>query len=135
MRRWRALCTAPIAFGLMTSLLFGHHSVLVGFDDTKVKTVQGVITRVEWLNPHVRLFMDVKSPTGSITNWNIEIASPNALSRLAIKGNTFEVGKSYSVEVWPARDGSSVANGRKITFDDGRAFDIGDNFGAVIPAK
>jgi hypothetical protein len=118
----------------MMSQLLGHHSVVKEFDEAKATTIQGTITKVEWINPHVWLYMDVKNLNGSITNWSIEIASPNTLFRASINPLTIQTGKSYSVEIWPARNGSSKANGRKITLGDGSVLNISDKFpGAYLP--
>jgi hypothetical protein len=129
----------PALFAAVVTVapLLAHHGVSRTFDAGKVTTLQGVITRVAWANPHVSISMEVKNANGAITNWSIEMAAPNSLHRDGIRPESFELNKSCSIEIWPAFDGSPHANGRKLTFADGRSFDIHDKWTdiTVKPAK
>jgi len=122
----KSILSVLILFGVTVAPLLAHHSVSQEFDETKATTIQGVLTRVEWTNPHVLVYVDVRDASGRVTNWGIEIAPPNALTRAGVPQGTFEFAKSYSFEVWPARNGSSKANGRKMTFADGKTIGFGD---------
>jgi len=116
-------------FVAMVSPIGAHHSVSKGFDETRAMSIQGVITKVEWMNPHVWVYIDVKDSNGSISNWRVESASPNALIRADIRREVFELSKQCTVQIWPARDGSKTATGRTLTFVDGKTLDISDRFG------
>jgi hypothetical protein len=108
--------------------LLAHHGVSRTFDASKVTTLQGVITKVMWGNPHVSISMEVKNTNGAITIWSVEMAAPNSLYRDGMRPGSFELAKSCSIEIWPAFDGSPRANGRKLFFADGRTFDIHDKW-------
>jgi len=90
--------------------------------------LQGVITKVEWTNPHVWIYIDVKDSSGSISNWRVESAAPNALFRADIRREVFELAKLCTVQIWPARDGSKTASGRTLTFAGSKTLDISDKF-------
>jgi len=78
------------------------------------------VTKVEWTNPHARFYVDVKDKTGRVTNWNLELASPNALRRLGWTRDILKVGDQVSAFVAPAKDGAKMANARTVTLADGR---------------
>ena len=115
--------------GLTAASTFAHHSVNAGFDEAKATTLRGVLSKIAWRNPHVKLSLDVRNADGKITTWDIDIAPPNALSRAGMPQAIFELAKPYSIEIWPARDGSSTATGRTLTFPDGHSVDVSDNWG------
>ena len=92
--------------------LAAHHTQAVRFDITKPVTLKGVVTQVEWINPHVWLHMDVKDASGKVVPWRVEIASPNSLKRQGATKDSFQRGET-SVEVWLAKDGSLIADGRE----------------------
>ena len=108
--------------------LLAHHGVSRTFDAGKVTTLQGVITKATWGNPHVSISMEVKNANGAITIWSVEMAAPNSLYRDGMRPESFEINQSCSIEIWPAFDGSPNANGRKLIFADGRSFDIHDKW-------
>ena len=132
MKLLRVLCTAPLLLGLMTWQLLGHHSVAV-FDQTKATTIQGVITKLEWMNPHTLITFETKDANGLPTSWLVEIAASGALVRDGIRREVFELAKSCSMEIWPARDGSKIAIGRRLTFAEGKSFDVRDKFWDRFP--
>ena len=108
--------------GLFLTLLpaFAHHAFVAQYDAAKSTTLHGVVTKVEWTNPHARFYVDVKDKGGSVTNWNLELASPNALRRLGWTRDILKVGDQVSVFVAPAKDGAKMANARTVTLADGR---------------
>jgi hypothetical protein len=83
-------------------------------------TLHGVVTKVEWTNPHARFYIDVKDKSGTVTNWNLELASPNALRRLGWTRDFLKVGGEVTVLVAPAKDGAKMANARTVTLADGQ---------------
>jgi Family of unknown function (DUF6152) len=108
--------------GLLFAVLpaFAHHAFVAQYDASKSTTLRGVVTKVEWTNPHARFYVDVKDTTGKVTNWNLELASPNALRRLGWTRNILKPGDQVSVFVAPAKDGAKMANARTVTLADGR---------------
>jgi hypothetical protein len=98
--------------------VLAHHSFAAEFDSSKAIDFSGVVTKVEWMNPHVYFYVDVKDPqTGKVTNWGCEMGSPNGLTRQGWTRNTMKVGMVIRVEGAAAKDGSNVANARNVTVD------------------
>src|SRR6202521_4061519 len=89
------------ALGLLVAVLpaFAHHAFVAQYDGKKSLTLHGVVTKVEWTNPHARFYVDVKDESGSVANWNLELASPNALRRLGWTRDAIKVGETVSVFV------------------------------------
>jgi uncharacterized protein DUF6152 len=97
-----------------------HHAFVAQYDASKSTTLHGVVTKIEWTNPHARFYVDVKDKSGSVANWNLELASPNALRRLGWTRDAIKVGEEVTVLVAPAKDGTKMANARTVTLADGR---------------
>lgn len=96
-----------------------HHSFATQYDiDAPVK-LTGVVTRVEWTNPHARFYIDVEDENGVVQHWNLELASPNVLRRNGWMRNSLSAGDTVTVEGSQARDGSMMANARTVTLKDG----------------
>jgi hypothetical protein len=106
---------------------WAHHSFAAEFDVTKPVKLQGTVTKMEWINPHSWIHIDVKNPDGTVTNWMIEGGSPNALLRRGFTKNSLPLGTEIVVEGYQAKDGTNRANGRDLTFADGRKLFIGSN--------
>ena len=102
-------------------LAFAHHSFTAEYDSAKIMQFTGRVTKVEWMNPHARFYVDVKNPQGAVTNWNFELGSPIFLRKLGWKQDSLKIGDQVSVEGYLAKDGSKMANARKVTFADGRS--------------
>jgi len=102
--------------------------VAANYDASKAMTIQGTITKVEWNNPHVRIWMNESGSDGSIVAWRIEIAAIGALGKAGFEKSLFDLTKSFSMVIWPAFDGSKHANGRTLTLPDGRTFDVSDKW-------
>ena len=83
-------------------------------------TLKGTVTNVEWTNPHARFYLDVKDDSGTVTHWNLELASPNVLVRQGWSRHTLKVGDQVTVEGAQAKDGSQMANARTVTLSDGK---------------
>ena len=99
---------------------FAHHSFAGEFDVEKPIKLQGTITRVEWINPHAWIHIDVKKPDGTVESWAIEGGTPNTLYRRGITRESVKAGMVINVDGYLARDGSKKANGRDLTLPDGR---------------
>ena len=108
--------------GLMAAALplLAHHSGAAVFDSSKHIELKGTVTKVEWTNPHAHFFMDVKDASGKVTNWNLELASPNVLVRNGWKRNSLKEGDTVTVAGSPAKDNSTLAIAQTITLPDGR---------------
>ena len=104
-----------------------HHSFGAQYDSDKPVLLQGIVTRVDWTNPHARFYIDVEDATGEITNWNMELSSPNILKRNGWNRNSLEVGDVVAAQGSMARDGSKMASALVVTLADGRRiFNRGD---------
>ena len=108
--------------GLLAAALpaVAHHSFEAEYDADKPVTLKGAVTKVEWTNPHARFYIDVKDESGNVTNWNLELASPNILMRQGWTRNSLKVGDMITVTGSQAKDASRLANARTVTFADGR---------------
>lgn len=106
--------------------LGAHHSFGAEFDGNKSITLKGVITKIEWANPHCHIYMAVQEAGGKITNWKFEGFPPNVLARTGFKKDvTLKVGGTLTVFGWRARDGSALAHARELTLADGKRLFFG----------
>jgi len=106
-----------------------HHSFAAEFDATKPITLKGSITKVERINPHGWIHMDVKTPDGKVENWAIETGAPTALARAGIRRDSIPIGLEIVVKGYRAKDGSTTANGNIITLPDGRDLSLASSLG------
>jgi hypothetical protein len=100
--------------------ILAHHSAAAEFDVNKTFELSGVITKVEWTNPHAHIYMDVTDASGKVANWNLELASPNMLTRNGWSRNSLKQGDKVSVTGLSAKDNSTAGYANSITFPDGR---------------
>jgi len=117
-----------LAFPLlvMAAPVLAHHSFGAEYDVDKPVTVMGVITKIEWTNPHTYLFMDVKDDKGNVANWKFEGYPPVVLNRTGWRKDiTMKVGDTVTVFGWRARDGTNWGHSREITFADGKKLFFG----------
>lgn len=108
-----------------------HHSFAAEYDSTKPVNVTGTLTRVEWTNPHIWFYLDVKDESGNVTNWGFSAAPPGVLMRRGIPKDVLKVGATIRVQGFRARDGSNNASGGTVTFPDGRRVFTASNEDAV----
>jgi Family of unknown function (DUF6152) len=107
--------------------LIAHHSFGAEFDANKPVTIKGTVVKVEWTNPHSWIHIEVKSPDGKAETWSVEGGAPNALLRRGWSKTSLPVGIEITVEGFQAKDGSTRANGRDITFPDGTKLFVGSS--------
>jgi len=104
-----------------------HHSFQAEFDANKPVNLSGVVTKVEWTNPHARFYVDVKDASGKVINWDLELASPNVLRRLGWTRDILKPGDMVVVLGSRAKDDSNMANARSVTLGDGRKMVAGSS--------
>ena len=131
--RYRIGVFAAVAALLATGPTMAHHSFAAEYDANKPVTLKGTVTKVEWTNPHARFYVDVKDERGQVTNWNLELASPNVLIRNGWTRKSLNVGDEVTVQGSAAKDGSKMANARAVTLADGKRVFAGSSGGDAPP--
>jgi hypothetical protein len=109
--------------------VWAHHAFAAEFDSSKPVKFKGTVTKMEWINPHAWIHIDVKGDDGTVTEWMIEAAAPNSLLRRGFNKHSLEAGTEIIVEGYQAKDASHRANGSVITYTDGRKLFIGSSQG------
>jgi Family of unknown function (DUF6152) len=118
MRQPLSAISALAALAVMP--LWGHHSAAAEYDASKLLVLTGTVTKVEWTNPHVFFNLDVKTPGGKITNWRLEMASPNGLRSQHWLPYTMKPGDVVTVEAFAAKDYDAAAKTHRVRVPDGR---------------
>ena len=121
--------------GLLTSALLlataaalsAHHSFAAEFDANQPVQLRGTVVRVEWINPHTWIHLDVKKTDGSVERWMIEGGTPNTLLRRGLTKNSLPQGTEIMVDGYKAKNGTNRANGRDLTLTDGRKLFMGSS--------
>jgi hypothetical protein len=114
-----------LSMAIMTFLaaglpLLAHHAFSNEFDESKPITLEGVVTRVDWENPHVHFYVDVSQSDGTVVNWACETGGPNRLAKKGWTRDSLKPGDKVTVHGFPAKDASHAADGRKVTFANGQ---------------
>ena len=128
MKRAAILTIAAAAVVLSTGSASAHHSFAAEFDRDMPISVTGTVTKVEWMNPHARFYVDVKDETGKVANWDFELASPNGLMRRGWTRSSLKAGDVVTVVAYGAKNAPYVANASSITMSDGRKMFAGSSF-------
>jgi hypothetical protein len=111
-----------MVFGLVVAVvpLSAHHSFAAEFDGAKQINLSGVVTKIDWVNPHAWIYVDVKADDGTVVNWGLESGAPNALYRAGWRRDDLKVGDMVTFSAFLAKDGSHTAAARQVTLPDGR---------------
>ena len=108
------------ALVLAAAPLFAHHSFSAEYDIDRPITLKGTLTKLEWVNPHGWIYLDVKNDDGKVVNWAIEFGGPNSLLRRGVRKTDFPLGTELVVKGYRAKSGSPTINGTSVKFPDGR---------------
>jgi hypothetical protein len=115
---------------------FAHHAFAAEFDAKKPVKLRGVVTKMEWINPHAWIHIDVKKADGTVEEWMIEAGTPNTLLRRGFTKDSLKAGTEVFVDGYQSKDGSLRANGRDITLPNGKTLFLGgDSTGAPYSEK
>jgi hypothetical protein len=125
MRRHLLVGLAAVSLALAAAPLYAHHAFSSEFDADKPLQLAGTVSKVEWVNPHAWIHIDVKKPDGQVEEWMIEGGTPNTLMRRGVSRDTLKIGTEVRISGYQAKDGSNRANGRDITYPDGRKLFLG----------
>ena len=127
MRMKLAVVVAGAGLLLAAVPVWAHHAFAAEFDAKKPIKLQGKVTKMEWINPHAWIHIDVKNADGSVTSWMVEGGTPNTLLRRGFTKDSLLAGTEVVVDGYQAKDGSNRANGRDITLPDGRKLFLGSS--------
>jgi len=125
----RNLSIGLVSAGLLLSAtpVWAHHAFAAEFDVNRPLVLKGTVTKMEWINPHAWIHIDVKDANGNTTEWMIEAGAPNGLLRRGFTKQSLLPGTDIVVEGWQAKDGSNRANGSNITLPDGKKLFVGSS--------
>ena len=127
MRIKLAIVIAVASALLSATAAFAHHAFAAEFDAKKPVKLRGTVSKMEWINPHAWIHVDVKDTNGAVVNWMIEAGTPNTLFRRGFTKNSLAPGTEILVDGYQSKDGSNRANGRDVTFPDGRKLFLGSS--------
>ena len=127
MRKTVAVIVAGMGLLMAAAPVIAHHAFAAEFDAKKPIKLQGTVTKMEWINPHAWIHIDVKKPDGKIESWMIEGGTPNTLLRRGFTKNSLLPGTEIMVDGYQAKDGSMRANGRDLTLPDGKKLFMGSS--------
>jgi hypothetical protein len=131
----KRLAAAVAGIALLWAVpMVAHHSFSAEFDATQPITLKGKLTKMDWVNPHGWLYIDV-AQDGKVVNWAIEAGSPNALLRRGLRQTDFPIGSELIIDGYRAKNGSPTANGTTVKFADGRNFFLGAASEGTTPQK
>jgi hypothetical protein len=126
----RSTCVLAAAVGLAaaSTQVSAHHSFAAEFDSSRPLTVTGVVQRLEWTNPHARLFVDAKDDKGNVIHWDFELGPPNGLMRRGWNRNSLKQGHVVTIQGFHSKTQPHIANARSVKLPDGREVFAGSSF-------
>jgi hypothetical protein len=127
MRTTFAVLLAGVTLMWMGPVTIAHHAIGGEYDQNKPITLKGTVTKIEWTNPHARIYFDVAGPDGKAVNWNVELAARSALARQGWTARSLNIGDIVTVEGFLARSGVNMVNARSVVLPDGKRVFSGEN--------
>jgi hypothetical protein len=125
--RFPGAAAAAVIVAVAVATPRAHHSFAAEYDANQPITLQGAIARIDLVNPHAWLYLDVKEADGTVARWNVEMGAPNNLIRRGVTKATLPIGETVTVDGYRAKDGSHTVNGRAIKMADGRTLFTGSS--------
>jgi hypothetical protein len=135
MRTKLAVAVAVIGLLAAAAPVLAHHAFAAEFDSNKPVTLRGTVTKMDWVNPHSWLYIDVKGADGKTVNWAIECGPPNSLLRAGWNKTSLTSGTEVIVEGFHAKNGTPVANGRNVALPDGKKLFVGSSGPGAPPER
>jgi hypothetical protein len=129
------LLRSAAGFAVAAFSCLAHHSLAADYDVSKPIRLHGVVTRVDWVNPHVRFFLDAKDESGKVTNWEFELGSPNTLMRSGLNKSSLIIGADVAVQGCRAKDSATQGNATSILSSDGKLLLSGKADGQNLVAR
>jgi len=123
----KLMVVALVSFFLVPVSLFAHHAFAAEFDINKTVKVEGAVVKVEWTNPHIWIYVDIKDDSGKLVRWQCEGGSPNTLTRQGWAKDTLKEGDQVSIDGYRAKDGSNTCNSRTVTTAAGKRLFAGSS--------
>ena len=128
MRRMQVIAAAgALLLAASAPPVAAHHSFAAEFDSNRPVSLKGTVTKMEWINPHSWIHLDVRNPDGTVTKWMIEGGTPNTLLRRGFTKDSLKTGTEIQVEGFQAKNGANRANGRDLILPDGRRLFMGSS--------
>jgi len=121
MKRTFGVLVVVVVLLVSGARVVAHHAFSADYDENKLVTLKGTVTKIEWTNPHARFFVDAVGEDKTVTNWSLELASPNSLTREGWARGTLNVGDVVTVTGYAAKSAKNMASTRSVTMADGRA--------------
>ena len=124
------LAAVLVGVGLLLAVrpIIAHHAFAAEFDADKPVTLTGTVTKLEWTNPHARIYVDVKDDSGNVVNWDFELGPPNGLMRQGWNRNSLKAGNVVTINGFRSKDHPNIANARSVFLPDGRQVFAGSSF-------
>jgi len=116
-----------VLVGALAPPILAHHAFSAEFDGNRPVTLRGTVVKMDWVNPHSWITMDVKRPGGKVERWDVEAGAPNAMFRRGFRKDSLPPGTEIVIEGYQAKSGKNMANGRDLTLPDGRKLFMGSS--------